>query len=996
MMWLRRAVSVLKRPFAVAIATAIICTAMAAAASAATVTWTSKEDFEGPVAAPTTRTNIDTTSSPGDVKIGIPKDFVTTATITCVTAYNKIYTTGVDRNSISIVNSTTNALVGSLTFPNPVAGVVYNSSNNKLYVGQKNSNKVCVIDVANDTTFHTLDIGTATDGVYAAAYNPTSNKVYLVNAGDVKVTIIDGASDSPLAAVQVTAGATTGAYDASTKNVYLTNKANNYLTVLNGDTDRVVQGTGIDPLYGEIGGTAPGNLGLRYDAAGAGIATSHSVWLSWNADQLEPGRNIQFQVRTAEDAAHLDSATYSGPGGADTWYDLTTTGVTASTEDDRTVTGKIRLPFSYAAAAEIRVRLTYDGITSPVLHEVGLTYAMQISASAGPGGTISPSGDVDVQVGENQTFVITPDAGYHVQDVVVDGISIGSVETYTFTDVRLDHTIAASFAPNFYHLTYTAGPHGTISGNTSQTVPYLGSGTTVTANADVGYHFVSWSDGLKTPSRTDENVTADINVTAYFEINTYTLTYTAGPHGTISGVSPQTVPYGGSGSPVTAVPDPCYHFVSWSDGKTNATRIDSNVTADINVTANFAINTYSITASSGSGGAIHGPGGVVNDSVTVTCGGAATFNIYPNVGSSIVEVRADGATIGTVTSYTFNNVTSNHSIYASFTPPPTPGLVKDWSFDPSPTGYGGSPDKSGNFYFSNQSGYVNVRRLNSSGVVDWTSNTTQYTGGGLVVTDNFGNVYSQSISTGLIYKYTPDATAPALGWPISLPNRATDTGANALTVDNKGYLYVAAAQKTAVIGEKIDYIYKIRTSDGAIVWSAITPFSAMNMSGLVVDSQGMIYITSWANAGSNLVLKYNPFSQETGPAATYSTAVTNIYNYLAIDSSDNIYLLNWTKVFKLDTNLNVQWSRAFSTIYNGTPGSYSSITTDGQNIYLADWKYLTVLDATNAGFKQAVTDVPSASSASDSWLSTDGLGLVYVHSTYNSSMTGQITRYSLH
>ena len=78
---------------------------------------------------------------------------------------------------------------------------------------------------------------------------------------------------------------------------------------------------------------------------------------------------------------------------------------------------------------------------------------------------------------------------------------------------------------------------------------------------DTGYHFVSWSDGVLTAARTDANVTADVNVTANFAINTYTLTYTAGAGGTISGTTPQTVNYGADGTIVTAVPDPGYHFV---------------------------------------------------------------------------------------------------------------------------------------------------------------------------------------------------------------------------------------------------------------------------------------------------------------------------------------------------------------------------------------------------------------------------------------------------
>ena len=77
----------------------------------------------------------------------------------------------------------------------------------------------------------------------------------------------------------------------------------------------------------------------------------------------------------------------------------------------------------------------------------------------------------------------------------------------------------------------------------------------MTAVPGAGYHFVDWSDGVLTAARTDTNVTADINVTATFAINTYTLTYTAGANGTITGTSPQTVNHGGNGTEVTAVPN---------------------------------------------------------------------------------------------------------------------------------------------------------------------------------------------------------------------------------------------------------------------------------------------------------------------------------------------------------------------------------------------------------------------------------------------------------
>ena len=73
-----------------------------------------------------------------------------------------------------------------------------------------------------------------------------------------------------------------------------------------------------------------------------------------------------------------------------------------------------------------------------------------ITASAGEHGSISPSGEVTVTEGENQTFAITPDAGYKVKDVKVDGVSVGAVTEYTFENVSADASIEAEFALEKY------------------------------------------------------------------------------------------------------------------------------------------------------------------------------------------------------------------------------------------------------------------------------------------------------------------------------------------------------------------------------------------------------------------------------------------------------------------------------------------------------------------------------------------------------------------
>ena len=108
--------------------------------------------------------------------------------------------------------------------------------------------------------------------------------------------------------------------------------------------------------------------------------------------------------------------------------------------------------------------------------------------------------------------------------------------------------------------------------------------------------FVNWTGTAVTegkvadPNSYSTTVTMDANYTicANFIDRDYTLTYTAGANGSITGTSPQTVDYGEDGNAVSAVNDVNYHFVNWSDGSTENPRQDVNVTGDVNVVANFA------------------------------------------------------------------------------------------------------------------------------------------------------------------------------------------------------------------------------------------------------------------------------------------------------------------------------------------------------------------------------------------------------------------------
>jgi len=280
-----------------------------------------------------------------------------------------------------------------------------------------------------------------------------------------------------------------------------------------------------------------------------------------------------------------------------------------------------------------------------------------LTYTPGAGGTISGISPQTVDNGGSGTPVTAvPSAGYRFGSWS-DGVLTAA---RTDTNVTGNITVTANFIKT-WTLTYTPGAGGSISGTTPQTVDNGGSGTPVTAVASAGYRFGSWSDGVMTAARTDTNVTANVAVTANF-IKTWTLTYTPGAGGTVSGTSPQTVDNGANGAPVTAVPNTGYHFVDWSDGVLTAARTDTNVTANITATANFAINTYTITASAGVGGSITPSG-----AVPVNHGSDQAFTIAANAGYRILEVLVNGVAQGPVSDYTFTNVTGNgNTIAASF------------------------------------------------------------------------------------------------------------------------------------------------------------------------------------------------------------------------------------------------------------------------------------------------------------------------------------------
>jgi len=85
-------------------------------------------------------------------------------------------------------------------------------------------------------------------------------------------------------------------------------------------------------------------------------------------------------------------------------------------------------------------------------HTIAASFAIDgpftITATAGAGGTIGPSGAVSVACGDSQSFTISPDPGYSVDQLVVDGVNTSPAPSYTFTNVTANHAISVTFKPD--------------------------------------------------------------------------------------------------------------------------------------------------------------------------------------------------------------------------------------------------------------------------------------------------------------------------------------------------------------------------------------------------------------------------------------------------------------------------------------------------------------------------------------------------------------------
>lgn len=310
-------------------------------------------------------------------------------------------------------------------------------------------------------------------------------------------------------------------------------------------------------------------------------------------------------------------------------------------------------------------------------HTLNATFAVatySITPSSGSGGSISPA-SVLVNHGGSQVFSITPDSGYTVADVKVDGVSVGAVTSYTFSNVTANHTISATFKTTTSSYSITASstsggsisPAGTVavSGGVSKSFTITPNTGYYTASVSVDGSVVATNQGNY--SYTFSNVAANHTIDATFAVATYSITPSAGTGGSISPTS-AVINYGDSQT-FSITPNSGYTVAEVKVDGTSIGAVSSytfnNVSANHTISATFTSNTssssYSITASSSSGGSISPSG-----TVTISGGASKSFTFNPRKHHRVSDVQVDGVSKGAISSYTFSNIAADHTIQVIF------------------------------------------------------------------------------------------------------------------------------------------------------------------------------------------------------------------------------------------------------------------------------------------------------------------------------------------
>ena len=300
------------------------------------------------------------------------------------------------------------------------------------------------------------------------------------------------------------------------------------------------------------------------------------------------------------------------------------------------------------------------------------SYSLIVSAN-GEGGAVSAS--VTHDYGTQATITATPQTGYSFIGWTGDGIADLNAATTT-VEMTQGRNVAASFAIDRHTLIVTSGT-GSGEFDWNSAVPIIPNGTT-------GYTFTGWTGtGITNPGDANATVlmTEDRNVTATFQINSYSLIVSANREG--GAVSASATHDYGTQATITATPQTGYSFIGWSGegiADRNAFTTTVDMTQDRNVSASFAIDSHTLLTSAGTGGTVTGSGTFDwNSSVSISATASVGYQFTGWIGTGINDPDDSNTTV---------LMTQDRNISATF-------LINSYALSVSVGSAGGSVSSSG-------------------------------------------------------------------------------------------------------------------------------------------------------------------------------------------------------------------------------------------------------------------------------------------------------------
>ena len=316
----------------------------------------------------------------------------------------------------------------------------------------------------------------------------------------------------------------------------------------------------------------------------------------------------------------------------------------------------------------ITANRTFTAIGARTLNRYTLSFTITPTGA----GTVSGGGTYDCGLSVKSTP--TPATGYNFTKWVDETGVESTTNPYPGWEITKNRTIQAVFTIKSYSITlaaqfriaetgdFTGGTTGgTVSGGGTVT-----HGTSVTAKATpaTGYSFAGWYEGSNKVSDSASytfSATGNRSLTARFQRQWFTVTFTAGTGGSVAPTSAR-VEYGGEASS-TATAATGYTFSGWSNGVKTAKLTVTNVTANATYAASFGINTYVITYAKETGIA-----SVTPTSETVEHGANAVGSTAALTTGYNFDGWYNGATrVSTALKYGPTNVTSNMTLTAKAT-----------------------------------------------------------------------------------------------------------------------------------------------------------------------------------------------------------------------------------------------------------------------------------------------------------------------------------------